>query len=328
MTEEGDISGGLPAVPGRRVWLRAEWGFDPEEGGYLGFTLEGNRTRFISEFREGDLVLIYGADQKQTRRDQRRQLLGFLEVEPIPITDAERSSEADRRRKIENGWQERWTYGVPVKRAWRVNRRIEAQHLARHTFETHNPILIASRCELLTPEEAAATLALPVTPVNVFGEPPLSPEQLIGEVAMRSYFEPSRGVTPNFGNRTFSIEDAENQLYVLKLEGDPAAFLGRPRFEVGRKAIVKVGHAKDPQLRCDAHNAHLPPACAFRWRVELKSPAFPGGAEAKKAEDALKQKFAATFESLGGEFFLGDYPTLVTEFTMITRELSFVIAAS
>ena len=52
-------------------------------------------------------------------RDQRRQLLGFLEVEPVRIKDIDRSSEVERRRKIENGWQDRWTYAVPVKRAWR-----------------------------------------------------------------------------------------------------------------------------------------------------------------------------------------------------------------
>ena len=129
----------------RRVWLRAFWGFNPEEGGYLGFTNEGNRSRFIREYQAGDLVLIYGADQKQTRQDQRRQLLGFLEVKPISIMDTERSSKIEIDRKKQNGWAERWTYAVPVSRAWRVNGKIEAHHLAHRTFETHNPVLIASR---------------------------------------------------------------------------------------------------------------------------------------------------------------------------------------
>jgi hypothetical protein len=33
----------LTIAPERRVWLRAFWGFGPEDGGYLGFTLEGKR---------------------------------------------------------------------------------------------------------------------------------------------------------------------------------------------------------------------------------------------------------------------------------------------
>src|SRR5690348_12871848 len=86
----------LETAPIRRVWLRAFWGFSPEDEGYLGFTHEGNRTRFLNEYQKGDLVLIYGADHKHTRLDQRRQVLGFLEIEPTPITDVERSSESDR----------------------------------------------------------------------------------------------------------------------------------------------------------------------------------------------------------------------------------------
>jgi hypothetical protein len=154
----------------RRVWLRAFWGFSPEDEGYLGFTHEGNRTRFLSEYRKGDLVLIYGADDKQTRPDQRRQVLGFLDIEPIPISDIERSSEADRRWRQENGFLERWTFALPVKRAWRINRKIEARHLVPRAFEEHEAILIASRGELLAFEEAEVVLGLPVAPTNVFGE--------------------------------------------------------------------------------------------------------------------------------------------------------------
>ena len=99
----------------RRVWLRAFWGFSPEDEGYVGFTKSGDRELFFGEYQEGDLILVYGADQEQTQRDQRRQVLGFLEVEPVAVTDAERSSDPNRGWKVENGWQDRWTYGVPVK---------------------------------------------------------------------------------------------------------------------------------------------------------------------------------------------------------------------
>jgi hypothetical protein len=319
MSDTASFAGALGSEIKRRVWLRAFWGFNPEEGGYLGFTNEGNRDRFIQEYRPGDLVLIYGADQKQTQQDQRRQLLGFLEVQPTPITDVERSSQIERSRKAANGWLNRWTYAVPVTRAWRVNRKIEAHNLARRTFETHNPVLIASRCELLTPEEAESALSLPVTPANVFGEPPLSANEITGETELRKFFEPSRGVTPSFGNRQFTVEDSENRLYVLKLEGDNAAFLGRQNYEVAGRAIVKIGHAKEPRDRCDTHNSHLPPACAFRWKIELISRPFPNGAEAKNAEDRLKSEFAGRFESLGGEFFLVSEDALNSEFSRLTR---------
>ena len=126
--------------------------------------------------------------------------------------------------------------------------------------------------------------------------------------------EPSRGVTPSFGDRTFTVENSDNRLYMLKLEGDVAAFLGRQPFEVAQQMIVKVGHAKDPQQRCDTHNSHLPPKCRFRWMVADKSSLFPGGVEAKQAEDKLEKSFSDRFESLGGEFFLGDELMMREEF--------------
>jgi hypothetical protein len=318
----------LPTTTGSvpRVWLRAFWGFNPEDGGYLGFTKEGNRDRFLREYREGDLVLIYGADQKETKHEQRRQLLGFLEPKPIAIRDIERSSDAEILRKKQNGWSNRWTYAVPVSRAWRVNRKIEAHHLARRTFDTHNAVLIASRCELLTPEEAQAALALPVAPANVFGEPTLLPTPKSPEMALQDFFSPSKGVMPSFGKREFTVDDSENRLYVLKLDGDVAAFLGREKFEVGGKAIVKVGHAKQPNHRRDTHNAHLPPACAFRWKVELVSRPFPGGEAAKAAEDKIKEEFSKRFESLGGEFFLVDKAAIDSEFMRVAQS-AFIVKA-
>ncbi len=47
--------------PFQRVWIKAFWGFDPENEGFLGFTREGDRTRLFAQHRAGDLVLIYGS---------------------------------------------------------------------------------------------------------------------------------------------------------------------------------------------------------------------------------------------------------------------------
>jgi hypothetical protein len=302
----------------QRVWLRAFWGFSPEDEGYLGFTHEGNRARFLKEYREGDLVLIYGADHKLTRIEQRRQLLGFLEVEPRPITDTERSSVNDRRWREENAFLDRWTFALPVTRAWRINRRVEAQHFVPHAFAAYEAMLIASRGELLSAEESEAVLKLPTTPTDVFGMPPLSPEEKSVEATLKAFFEPSRGVTPSFGTRTLIVEDAENCLYALALEGNTAAFLGRQPYEVSRRRVVKIGIAKDPQVRCDTHNKHIPQACAFNWKLLLTSTPFPGAAQAKEAEDALKKFLANKFESLGGEFFLVEEQSFAAEFSKIS----------
>jgi hypothetical protein len=187
--------------------------------------------------------------------------------------------------------------------------------------------VIASRGELLTSEEIVAVLGLPVTPAQVFGEPPLSPDEIKGEAAIGKLFRPSVGVTPTYGTRNFTVEDGENRLYVLKLQGDTAAFLGRQKYEVLKKCIVKVGHAKEPQERCDSHNAHLPSASQFKWHLAYTSKPFPTGTAAKEAEDGLKQHFEKRFESLGREFFLVDEHAIATEFTDFVETLAYKIVA-
>lgn len=310
-----------------RVWLRAFWGFSPEDEGYLGFTHEGNRKRFLEQYQDGDLVLIYGADNSLTRSDQRRQLLGFLDIEPRPIADIERSSENDRRWREDHNFLERWTYALPAKRAWRINRRVEAQHFVPNAFATYQAILIASRGELLTEEEARSVLQLPVTPTDVFGEPPLSNEEKANEYPIGKLFQPSKGFPPNFGKREYEIEDSENRLYVLELQGNAATFLGRQPYETAQKAVIKVGLAKDPAIRCETHNKHIPPACAFKWKLMLQSEPFPGAHSAKDSEDALKKSLDAKFESLGGEFFLINKVSIQSEFARFAPA-KFLIKAS
>ena len=308
---------------GRRVWLKAFWGFDPAQDGYLGFTRPGDRERFMREHQPGDLVLIYGADAKETDLSDRRQALGFLECEPIPVTDRERSSAEGWARKVAMDCQGRWTNAVPVRRAWRVERRIEVKHVASDTYTHARARVIASRGELLTEDEAFLALQLPVVPVNVFGEAPIAKEaNSATEQTMNKAFSPSQGFEPSFGSRHSDYTDGDTHLYLLVFKGDAALLLGRA---VGQRIVVKVGLSKDPKNRCGDHNKTLPPAAATRWHLSLISKAFPSGSDAKQAEDALKALFDQRFESLGGEFFLGKESDLESAFFEASRPAAFFI---
>ena len=289
MTDEGDQP---------RVWITSFWGFDPENEGYLGFTYEGNRKWFLENWREGDLILIYGADAAKTEPEKRHQALGFLEIEPTLIVDTERTSAAGLKRKEENGWLKRWTYAVPVVRAAQVVRPISITHIATQTITKNQARIIASRGALLTPEEASVALSLQVKPLNVFGTAPLP------DGVLQTIFKPTRGIDPVFGLRSSTLVDGDHFLYVLRLEGDAARLLDRKPFEVRGKEIFKVGYSNDPKRRCDEHNAGFPPATSIRWKPEFQSRSFPSGQAAKGAEDALKADLARRAESLGGEFFL------------------------
>ncbi len=310
----------------RRVWLKAFWGFDPASDGYVGFTRPADRARLIAEWQPGDLILIYGADARETEAENRRQALGFLEIDPVAVTDIERSSAEGIRRKRDMNCADRWTNAVPVRRAWQVMRRIEVKHLAPDTYTPSYARLIASRGEVLAPHESAAALQLPVIPVNVFGEP-----EIVGAVAtemrMADAFQPSKGFTPSHGERAANYEDGDTFLYMLSYVGCVPTLLGRERFAVGSRVAVKIGISNDPRGRCDQINGGFPPAAACRWKVELKSKAFSKAAEAKAAEDGLKAVLAQRAESLGGEFFLGDPNVLHSAFYEAASAVAFKLTA-
>ena len=308
----------------KNVWIKAFWGFDPSNWGYIGFTRESDRDRLMRELSEDDLILIYGADSAETEQEKRRQALGFLQIVPTPIMDYERQSEQGREWKAARGLQDRWTFALPVKRAWQVQRKIEIKHLAPQTYNHNYARIIASQGKMLTPQEAENVLQLPVLPVNVYGEPPVA-ENALTETTMGDTFEPSRGLVPSFGIRTSEYQDGEHYLYMLKFDGNIAAILDHAPSLLHGKSLVKVGLSKDPIARCEQLNAGFPPAGSSRWKPCLKSKAFKNGIDAKNAEDFIKQTFANEFESLGGEFFLGNNSDMESLFARASAPTAFTI---
>ncbi len=312
------------SLPG--MWIRAFWGFGPWEDGYVGWTRESDRDRILAEANAGDLILIYGASSAETDRDDRKQVLGVLQIDLKPIMDRDKSSAVGLQRKIDNGWAHRWTFAVPVRRAWRIDRRIELRHLAPITYTPNQARVIASQGAKLTDEEVETVLQLPVTEVDVFGEPPVG----VGganPATLKSIFAPSRGLSPSFGTRTSEYEDREHWLYMAKFDGNIAALLNRPSVELVNKSLVKVGYSNAPDRRLAELNAGLPPACLKRWSIWLQSAVYPNGASAKLAEDKLKAIFASEFESLGGEFYVGDKGRMPAKFSTAPAVASFTIRA-
>lgn len=95
------------------------------------------------------------------------------------------------------------------------------------------------------------------------------------------------------------------ELYVLRLNGDTTAYLGR---SVEGVSIIKIGLSVSPDSRRQSFQKAMPRG-AFRWQV-LKHTKKDGdtpysGFEAAVAgEDAMKRHLARHAEWLGGEFYL------------------------
>lgn len=296
-----------------RIWLKAFWGFDPSEEGYLGFSLTGNRASFVASAQPGDLVLIYGATSSNTKLDERKQALGFLQVDLDLIKDTDRLSPLALKRKAISDYADRWTFAVPVRRAWKVTRPVQVRQVAPETYVQNRARVLASRGEMLTLDEALRALDLPVSEVSVFGEPPIA-EDPTDEISLAKRFRPSRGLRPVYGDRESEYLDGDTFLYMLEAQGNMSALLGRDFGTIKGMVVVKVGFSNDPTRRCEEHNSTLPPTGTLKWKLVYKSKAFPDGDTAKRAEDALKANLEREAESLGGEFFFGDPGKMLTVF--------------
>ncbi len=309
-----------------RFWLKAFWGFEPIDEGYFGFTKEWARKRFLKGYQNGDMILIYGADVATTATVDRRQVLGILEVEPLEIWDTDKISDKGLADKKRMGWESNWRFAVPVRRAWRLNRRVSVKDMFPDTYVAERGRVLGSLGELVTDREARNVMGWPAIPVSVFGEPPVPAEGAL-ELEFGNIYEPSLGVTPTYGLRTADHVDDENFLYLMQIKGDLAALLGKQSFELIGRCLVKVGHSNDVDRRLTELNVGFPESSRTRWTKRVQSRAFPNGAAAKAAEDRLKAAFDRIGQSQGGEFFLCIEKTVDSTFARIAGDMAFKLTA-
>lgn len=195
---------------------------------------------------------------------------------------------------------------VEAGRAWRITppSRMTIEAFAPITYEHRLAQVIGARGMRLHPSEARRILDLDIEEVRVPGgsaiEAPvtgLAREVLVpnrpGPVSQAPYFVPEA--------------DGPKQIYILKLNGDPDAFLGR---SASGQWIVKVGFSKDPAARCADLNRCLPQG-AFRWTIHKSTSMeehepFPSSGQAWAGEDVMKDDLLETGSSQSGEFFLAE----------------------
>ncbi len=298
----------------RQIWVRAFYGFDPEGAGFIGFTHESQRTTMMDKMRDGDLVLIYGAVDSLTQTDLQRQALGFLEIKLEACTDLERLSRESQAWKIERNFQDRWTYGVKVRRAWRVTNRVHIKTIAPNSYHPDFRFERTTKAKLLEPEEARRALSHQVMQINVFGEPAI-PESVLANGTLEQVLSPSKGIPPAFGERTSSVVDGENYVYMMRFSGGASFLLGRTSYDDGQ-ALVKVGRSNDPIRRLSEINVGFPERSLENWGL-ANTQMFPNGDAAHTVEDRIKADFDRLFQSEGGEFFTGDFESIQTQFESV-----------
>ena len=294
----------MTALPeGRSMWMRSFYGFGPEEDGYAGWTKESGRDHILKTIKDGDLLMIYGAGSKETEKTLRSYVLGFLQVDATPIRDYEKSSEESLKRKADRGWAEKWSYAIPVRRAWRCDEKLMIRTVAFRTYRPEAGQALGVWGAALDDDEIAKALKIRVTEVNVFGEPPIAPTGLRKQ-AFSEEFRPSHAFPGSFGTKTVTTTDGTTFLYLARFDGDGHALIGKPA-SIGNKSFAfKIGVSNDVVARLAQLNAGIPPAAKGRWIVHIQAE-YADRASAEAVELEFKNQSKGRLESLGKEFFWG-----------------------
>lgn len=287
------------------VWLTSFYGFAPRNWGFLGFTVEWMRRRFIRESEPGALVVVYAASGAQP--PERGRIIGIQQMGDrvgnaqefmTPKAWAQKQANPDRRDK--------WNLAVQAVRAWQITpeSRMPVQVFAPETYSPGRSQVIGAQGMKLTSAEAKRILDLDLVEVPVFGGPSI--DGFLPGPAIQVLRPSSPGPVSQAPHIVREAEGPKH-LYVLRLNGNADHLLGR---SVGSRAIVKVGFSRSPETRCADYNRALP-ACAFSWQVALSTfvdgrAPFPSSRHALAGEAAMKDVLEEAGETLGGEFFLAD----------------------
>jgi hypothetical protein len=224
------------------VWLTGFWGFSPEDDGVMGFTDVKDRDRFFSIIGERQLVCVYGAASPETDNRLVHHLLGILEVERTPIDSWEKISQEAKDRNRARGWENKWQFAMPAKRAWRTSHSLDVKQIFPRSYDPRNGRYIAKFGTWLKPEEANWLLEkVPFHETNVFGEPPFKETANTKQDAspLSSFLKPSTDFFGGFGTRSSEIHDKPHSLYIAEFPSNPELLAGQ---DVKNGAgVVKIG---------------------------------------------------------------------------------------
>ena len=294
------------------VWLTNFYGFDPDKWGFLGFSNTGQRDHFVRETKPGCLVVIYGHKAKASEAQQ-GQIIGIQQVSHrVNVAKAYMDPVAWARKEDDPEMAGKWDLAVKATRAWRVapESYVRVDDFADETYSLGAAQIIGSLGKHLTSREAAKLLDLVVIRTSVYGERAIEAASAVpGSLALT----PSKAGPVSQQGHFAREAEGPKQLYVLRLDGNADAWIGRPANEA---IIVKVGMSVSPASRRDALNAALP-AGAFQWSILHSNDLdgtepFPSSKPALQGENVIKRDLALAGDSLGGEFFLATSEAVTT----------------
>lgn len=282
---------------GRSVLLTSLWGWSPETWGAVGWTGPRGLTRrnnLLRRLSDPFITVCYAtANRKDIDRDLKGKIAGFYLV----------SHETGDRDSLSHPLHhhhepEKWRHSNRAIRAFSYlpEYRLTARELAPDLLRRARTI--SAMGEILTDPEVINKLReTPWEEVPVYGGA-LSEKEIVHVTSVGGFTRPGPANRTGYWVES-SAYDIPRRLYVLRLHGDEAAYLGP---EAKGKWIVKVGLSASPELRRQAFHKAMPEG-KFIWNVERTS----GHAHFESAllgETAMKRHLAKVAKHLGSEFYL------------------------
>lgn len=256
-----------------RVFATKVWGFNPARWAVLGFSRPGSRDNLAREIDPEDWVLHIGTRTSGDTTDRDRgRLLGMARLGENPIateTGVEPSLWSDY--LALNSGKSKWPFGLPMVEAREfIDRATLDEYDVIPRFRGANlGLVLGTNAVELNTEEAAAVLALPTKPCELFTSPEL--QAALTQSNLRRLVRTRRSIPPTPGERTSTYEDQPAHTYVLELTGRGlAAAVGRT--DLGGKRgnrVYKVGYAIDYKDRAAQLNFAFPNLEELSWKATL-----------------------------------------------------------
>lgn len=298
-------------VAARDVWDRgysvlftSYWGWTPETWGAVGWTGDQGltrRTNLLEKLTDPFITVSYVTGNKSyIDPDLKGKIAGFF------LVSHQTGDRFDFTHPIHHNEEpDKWRHSLKAIRAF--------SYLPEYRLSVSDldPLMksrarsISSQGEILTsPKHIDILRNTPWLEVDVYN-PSFETHSVqgygfSGEGLVRAGPANSEGYVVSAGTQFLPRE-----LYIMRLGGDAAAFIGRP---TNRKSIVKIGLSASPELRRQTIQKSMPRG-AFEWKITHTSssrgfPKCPNHTVAVKGEDAMKYYLASHAEWLGGEFYL------------------------
>jgi hypothetical protein len=277
------------------VYMTKVWGFG-EPVGPLQFSSHGWRENARDKLKRGDLVVLVGTRQDPTIEGEQGRVLGVMEPTTLPVQALD-FLEPRRESDLNTEGQYKWPLGLLNLRAWRID---EPRPLLSDLTNRHFAMDSAQGIVELTPDEAAAVLALPRT------ESQLLTSSRVAD-RLERYDDPAKGkgAPPPSAMRRALIQMRRDPAftYLFELTG-------------AKEPSFKMGWAFDWKHRLKGFNqAAMPDLGGIRYAGRLFEK-WPTAMAAFGMEQALLRRFAKARHPRNREVLVGlTLDDLKTEWT-------------